>query len=136
MFDHSDKTNLKRSVKYVALLIHSVYSIRKNKKKSSKNKEFYKKISSKVEWKLRLPDGSYSVSDIQDQFDYFIRNNDAGTNDPQIRIYSNEIENRTTFKIKAGYYLELLSPKTMELIGSTKSKTTQDENGENNVYFE
>ena len=136
MFHHSEKTNLKRSVKYVALFIDSVYSMRKNKKKSSKSKKLYKKISSKVEWKLELPDGSYSVSDIQDYFEYFIRNNDARTNDPQIRIYSNEIENRTPFKIKGGYYLELLSPKTMELLGSTKSKITPDENGENKIYFE
>ena len=110
--------------------------MRKNKKKSSKSKKLYKKISSKVEWKLELPDGSYSVSYIQDYFEYFIRNNDARTNDPQIRIYSNEIENRIPFKIKGGYYLELLSPKTMELLGSTKSKITPDENGENKIYFE
>ena len=110
--------------------------MRKNKKKSSKSKKLYKKISSKVEWKLELPDGSYSVSYIQDYFEYFIRNNDARTNGPQIRIYSNEIENRTPFKIKGGYYLELLSPKTMELLGSTKSKITPDENGENKIYFE
>ena len=35
------------------------------------------------------------------------------------------------FKIKAGYYLELLTPETMKLLGSTKSKTTKNENGEN-----
>ena len=34
----------------------------------------------------------------------------------------NKIENRITFKIKAGYYLELLTPETMNLLGSTKSK--------------
>ena len=33
-------------------------------------------------------------------------------------------------KIKTGYYLELLTPKTMKLLGSTKSKITKDENGE------
>ena len=30
-----------------------------------------------------------------------------------------KIENRITFKIKTGYYLELLTPETMELLGST-----------------
>ena len=34
-------------------------------------------------------------------------------------------------KIKAGYYLELLTPETMKLLGSTKSKTTKNENSEN-----
>ena len=43
----------------------------------------------------------------------------------------NKIGNRITFKIKAGYYLELLTPRTMKLIGSTKSKITKNENGEN-----
>ena len=35
-----------------------------------------------------------------------------------------------------GYYLELLTPETMKLIGSTKSKTTNDENGENVPHLE
>ena len=39
-------------------------------------------------------------------------------------IYENKIENRITFKIKAGYYLELLTDETMKLVGSTKSKIT------------
>ena len=35
------------------------------------------------------------------------------------------------FKIKTEYYLELLIPETMKLLGSTKSKITKNENGEN-----
>ena len=35
------------------------------------------------------------------------------------------------FKIKTGYYLEILTPETMKLLESTKSKITKDENGEN-----
>ena len=37
-------------------------------------------------------------------------------------IYVNKIENRITYKIKTGYYLELLMPETMILLWSTKSK--------------
>ena len=37
-------------------------------------------------------------------------------------MYINKIENRMTFKIKIGYYLELLTPETMKLLGSTRSK--------------
>ena len=48
-----------------------------------------------------------------------------------IKIYINKIENRITFKIKTGYYLELLTLETMKLFGSNKSKITKDENGEN-----
>ena len=46
-------------------------------------------------------------------------------------MYVNKIENRITFKIKTGYYLELLTPETMKLLGSTKNKITKDKNGEN-----
>ena len=46
-------------------------------------------------------------------------------------IYVNKIENRITFKIKIGYYLELLTPETMKLLGSTKSRITKDEYSEN-----
>ena len=40
-------------------------------------------------------------------------------------------ENRVTFKVKKGYYLELLAPETMKLLESTENKMTKDENGEN-----
>ena len=53
-----------------------------------------------------------------------------------MKIYVNKIENRITFRIKAGYYLELLTPETMKLLGSTKSKITKDKNGENVPYLE
>ena len=35
------------------------------------------------------------------------------------------------FKIETGYYLEILTPKTMKLLGSTKSKIIKNENREN-----
>ena len=44
------------------------------------------------------------------------------TVNPSIKIWVNKIENRITFKIKNGYYLELLTPETVKLFGSTKSK--------------
>ena len=47
-----------------------------------------------------------------------------------MRIYLNKIDNRITFKVKTEYYLELLTPETMKLIGSTENKTTKDKNGE------
>ena len=34
----------------------------------------------------------------------------------------NKIENRITFKIKSGYYLQLLTLETMKLLGSTEKK--------------
>ena len=46
-------------------------------------------------------------------------------------IYVNKRENRITFKLKTGYYLELLPPKKMELLESTKIKIASYENREN-----
>ena len=46
-------------------------------------------------------------------------------------IHVNKIKNRITFKLMTGYYLELLMPETMKLLGSTKIKINKDINGEN-----
>ena len=67
-----------------------------------------------------MPDGSYSVSDIQDYFEYIIKKHETIANNPPVQIYINKIKNRIVFKLKAGYRLELSSPETMKLLGSTK----------------
>ena len=48
---------------------------------------------------------------------------------PSISICINKTE--TTFKIRKGYYLELLTPETTKLLGKSESKITKDKNGEN-----
>ena len=58
------------------------------------------------------------------------------TDNPSIRIYKNKIENKITSKIKTGYYLEFLTPETMKLLGSIKTKINKDENGENIPHLE
>ena len=58
------------------------------------------------------------------------------TDNSSIRIFVNKIENRTTFKIKTGNYLELLTPEMMKLLGSNKSKITKYKNGENVLNLE
>ena len=63
---------------------------------------------------FELPDGSYSVSHIQDYFEYIIKKYEAVTDNPSLMTYVNIIENRITFKIKTGCYLELLPPETMK----------------------
>ena len=40
------------------------------------------------------------------------------------------------FRIKTGYYLKLLMPETIKLFRSTKSKVTNDKNGENVSHLE
>ena len=51
-------------------------------------------------------------------------------------MYVNKIENRIKFKIKTGYYLELLTPESIKLLGSSKSKITKDKNCENVLHLE
>ena len=48
----------------------------------------------------------------------------------------NIIQNRYTFEIKTGYYLELLTPETTKLLGSTENKSTKNENRENMPHLE
>ena len=53
-----------------------------------------------------------------------------------MEIFVSKTENRIAFKIKNGYYLELLTPETMKLLGSTESKITGEKNGENVPHLE
>ena len=71
----------------------------KNIKSSYNNNNF--RISSPT-WneEFKLPDGSYSVLDIQDYFEYILKQYEENTNKPPIQIYVNKIENRITFEIK------------------------------------
>ena len=50
-----------------------------------------------------LPDGSYSISDIQDYFEFIIKKHETLTEDLPVQIYPNKIKNRIVFKIKTGY---------------------------------
>ena len=83
-----------------------------------------------------MPYGSYSVSNIPDYFEYILKKHGENIDKPSVQIYVNKIENRITFKIKNGYSLELLTPETMKLLGSTKNKITKDKNGENVPHLE
>ena len=68
-------------------------------KKSYKNNKF--KISAPT-WNedFELTDGSYSISDIQDYFEYILKKHGEKTVNPSKKIYVNKIENRITFKIE------------------------------------
>ena len=131
----ADKINLKRSDKYVALTNISMYCPWKNIKMSYKNNNFNISRPTRNE-EFELPDGSNCISDAQDYFEYIWKKTREKTDNSAIRIYVNKIQNRITFKIKTGYYLELLTPETMKLFGSTKSKITKNEIGEIVPYLE
>ena len=66
----------------------------------------------------------------------FLKKHGENVDNPSIIIYVNKIENRITFKIKNGYYLQLLTPETMKLLGSPENKITKDKNSENVPHLE
>ena len=126
----TDKLDLRKGENRIALSNLSIYYTCKNIKELCNNNKF--KISAPT-WndKFELPDGSYSVSDIQNYFEYILKKHEENTDKPSVWIYVNKIENGITFKIKTGYSLELLTQETMKLLGSTENKITNDKNGEN-----
>ena len=77
-----------------------------------------------------MPDGSYSIVDIQDYFEFIIKKDETLTENPPVQVYPNKIKNSIVFKIKTGYKLELLSSETMKLLGSIKKDVDQDKDGE------
>ena len=116
--------------KVIALTNLSIYYTWRNIKSSYNNNKF--KISAPT-WddEFALRDGSNSISDIQDYFKYILQKHGENTNKPSVLIYVSKIENRISFKIKDWYSLELLTPETMKLLGSTTNKITENKNGEN-----
>ena len=97
----------------MALANLSIWYTWKNIKSEYSNNKF--KISAPT-WndEFDLPDGSYSLSDIQNYFEYIIKKHETIVDSPPVKIYVNKIKSRIVFKIKTGYELELLSKKTMQ----------------------
>ena len=128
--DLTDKLDLKDPKKNMALANLSIYYTWKNIKSEYNNNKF--KISAPT-WNdtFDLPDGSYSISDIQDYFEFIIKKHKTLTENPLVQIYPNKIKNRIVFKVKAGYKLELFTPETMKLLGSGKKDADKAKDGKN-----
>ena len=111
----TNKLDLRIGEKIIVLSNLSIYYTWKNIQSSYNNNKF--KISVPT-WndKFELPDGSYSVSDIQDYFEYILKKHGENIDKPSVQIYVNKIGNGVTFKIKNGYSLELLTSDTMKKI--------------------
>ena len=93
-----------------------IYLLHVQKKKRKQYKNNWLKIIVPA-WndKFELPNGSYSVSDIQDHIEYIIKRHHRLTTIPSIQVYINRINNRLMLKIEDGYKLELLATKIMKL---------------------
>ena len=134
----TNKVDLRIGEKIIALSNLSIYYAWKNIKSSYKNNNFNcnNNICTNMNDKFELPDGSYSVSNIQDYFEYILKKHGEDIDKPSVQIYVNKIENRVTFKIKDGYSLELSTPETIKLLGSTENKITKDKSDENVSHLE
>ena len=95
----TNKLDLRIGKKVIALSNLSIYYTWKNIKSSYNNNKF--KISAPT-WndKFELPDGSYSVSDIQDYFEYILKKHWENIDNPSKRIYVNNLEIRIMFTIR------------------------------------
>ena len=121
IYEITDKLNLKNPNKNIALVKLSIYYTWKNIKSAYDNNKF--KISAPTSNdEFDLPDGSCSISDIQDYIEYIIKKLGSIADDPLVQIYINRIKNRIVFKMKTGCKLELLSLETIKLLGSPKKK--------------
>ena len=89
----TDKFDLTRGENRIALSNLSIFYTWKNIKSSYNNNKF--KVSAPT-WndKFELPDGSYSVSDIQDYFEYILKKHGENIDKPSVQIYINKTENR------------------------------------------
>ena len=115
----SQRLDLRSSIKHVAFQNLPIYYTWKNIRKQ------YKKNKLKIivpTWsdEFELPDGSYSVSDIQDYIEYIIKKHETLTTVSPIHVYISSINNRLVFKINDRCELELQTPETIKLLGSTK----------------
>ena len=66
-----------------------------------------------------MPDGSYSVSDIQDYIEYILKKDETLKTILPIYLFTS-IE--LVFKIKDGYKIELQTSETIQLFSSTKNQ--------------
>ena len=124
-----DKLDSKNPNKNMALANLSIYYTWKNVKSIYNNTKF-KILAPTWNETCDLPDGLYTISQIQDYIEYIIKKHETIGETAPILIYANKISNRIVFKIKTGYKLLLLSKETMKLLGSTKDTTDADKNSE------
>ena len=59
---------------------------------------------------FELPDGSYSISDIQDYLEYILKKHSESVDNPSVKIYVNKIENRVEIlQLRAKFQTAMVS---------------------------
>ena len=106
----TNKLDLRIDEKIIALSNLSIYYTRKNIKNSYHSNKFK---MSELTWnnEFELPDGSYSVSEIQGYFEYILKKHGENTDKPSVQIYVNKTKDRVTFKLKMNTVLNFKHPK-------------------------
>ena len=118
IYQFTDKLNLKTpNNKNIGLLNLSIYYTWKNINPAYNSNKFEISAPSQS-GEFELSDGFYSISDTKDYFEFIIKKNETLIENPPVQIYPNKIKNRILLKIKTGQKLELLTPETMQLLGS------------------
>ena len=122
-----DKINLKVPHRHLALSSASLYYTWKNVTKAAGNGKFKIKTGTWEE-EFELPEGSYSVADVNGYFQYIIKKHTTDTD--LLSVFVNRILNRVAFKMKSGVSLELMNDATKRFLGSSKSVITGEINGD------
>ena len=94
IYQFTEKLNLKNPNKNIALANLSIYYTWKNIKPEYSNNKL--KISAPT-WndEFNLPGGFYSVSDIQDYFEYTIKKHETIADNPPIQVYVKKKQTKT-----------------------------------------
>ena len=124
IYQFTDKLNLKNPNKNKALGNLRIYYTWKNIKSECNNNKL------KISAEFILSNGSYSIENTQDYFEYITKKLETIADNPLVQIYMNKIKNRMFLKIRTGYKLELLTKETMQLLGSSKKDIDQNKDGE------
>ena len=81
----------------MALVNLSIYYVWKNIK-SEYNSNKFKTSAPTWNETFDLPDGSYSIADIQDYFEFIIKKHETLTENPSIQFYPNKIKPESFLK--------------------------------------
>ena len=122
----TDRLDFKRVEKSIAFLNLSICYTWKNIKNLYNNNLKYQPTHIMINLNCEMDEILYLC----------LKKHGENNDNPSVRIYVNKTENRITFKINIGYYLELLTPETMKPPGSTENKITKDKNGEKVPHLE
>ena len=89
-----------------------------------------------MEWWILIAGWFLFCSRCSKSYQYIIKKHETLTAIPPIGVYINRINNRLVFQIKDRYRLELQTPDTMKLFGSTKILKNKTKTGENKPNLE